>query len=74
MDGDIAKQTFQLPEPARAAFLATRLPAGHRTQVGNCGSNISEWPCETALSCLGGCVHYLRKKNDPVSRVRLIFN
>jgi hypothetical protein len=44
----------------------------HTTPHGQCGSNIAENPCETAVSCLGGCRHYLRRKNDAKSRASLM--
>jgi hypothetical protein len=70
--GSIADQVGALPVIERADFLNQRLTMLHTTPHGQCGSNIVENPCETAVSCLGGCRHYLRKKNDPVSRASLL--
>lgn len=44
----------------------------HTTPYGQCGSSIAENPCETAVSCLGGCRHYMRRKGDTKSRERLL--
>jgi len=70
--GSIADQVRALPVTERSEFLSQRLTMLHTTPHGQCGSNIVENPCETAVSCLGGCRHYLRKKNDPKSRASLL--
>jgi hypothetical protein len=70
--GSIADQVRALPVTERSDFLKQRLTMLHTTPHGQCGSNIVENPCETAVSCLGGCRHYLRKKNDPKSRASLL--
>ncbi len=70
--GSIADQVRALPVTERADFLAQRLTMLHTTPHGQCGSNIAENPCETAVSCLGGCRHYLRRKNDTKSRASLL--
>jgi hypothetical protein len=70
--GAIADQVRSLPEPDRDAFLEARLAMVHTTPLGDCASNIAEAPCATAVSCLGGCRHYLRRKGDESSRNRLV--
>jgi hypothetical protein len=70
--GTITDQVRALPVTERADFLNQRLTMLHTTPHGQCGSNIVENPCETAVSCLGGCRHYLRRKNDPKSRASLL--
>ena len=60
--GSIADQVRALPVIERSDVLNQRLTMLHTTPHGQCGSNIVENPCETAVSCLGGCRHYLRKK------------
>lgn len=70
--GSIADQVRALPVTERSDFLNQRLTMLHTTPHGQCGSNIVENPCETAVSCLGGCRHYLRKKNDVSSRLSLL--
>jgi hypothetical protein len=70
--GSIADQVRALPVIERSDFLNQRLTMLRTTPHGQCGSNIVENPCETAVSCLGGCRHYLRKKNDPKSRASLL--
>lgn len=70
--GSITDQVRALPVTERANFLNQRLTMLHTTPHGQCGSNIVENPCETAVSCLGGCRHYLRRKNDPQSRASLL--
>jgi len=70
--GAIADQVRALPESDRGAFLDARLAMVHTTPLGNCASNIAEAPCATAVSCLGGCRHYLRRKGDEASRNRLL--
>jgi hypothetical protein len=70
--GSITDQVQALPVTERAEFLKQRLTMLHTTPHGQCGSNIAENPCETAVSCLGGCRHYLRKKNDTKSRASLL--
>jgi hypothetical protein len=70
--GAIADQVRALPEPDREAFLDARLAMVHTTPLGDCASNIAETPCATAVSCLGGCRHYLRRKGDEASRNRLL--
>lgn len=70
--GTIADQVRALPETEREAFLNSRLTMLHTTPLGQCGSNIAENPCATAVSCLGGCGHYLRRKGDERSRVALL--
>jgi hypothetical protein len=69
--GTIADQVKKLPEAERGIFLETRLAMVHTTPHGSCGSNIAEAPCATAVSCLGGCRQYLRRKGDEVSRKSL---
>jgi hypothetical protein len=68
---EITKQVQALPQTERDAFLQSRLAMVHTTPYGQCGSSIAENPCETAVSCLGGCRHYLRRKGDTNSRARL---
>ena len=70
--GSIADHVMALPLIERATFLDDRLTMLHTTPLGQCGSNIAENPCATAVSCLGGCRHYLRKKNDSKSRAALL--
>jgi hypothetical protein len=70
--GTIVEQVKALPVVEREAFLQNRLTMLHATPLGDCGSNIAENPCETAVSCLGGCKHYLRRKNDRSSRLSLL--
>jgi hypothetical protein len=70
--GSITDQVRALPVTERADFLNQRLTMLHTTPHGQCGSNIVENPCETGVSCLGGCRHYLRKKNDVKSRASLL--
>jgi hypothetical protein len=70
--GDLAKQVAELPPGVREPFLKKRLSMGHSTPNGDCSSNVAETPCATALSCLGGCTYYLRRKNDQKSRDRLL--
>ena len=70
--GSIADQVRAVPVTERSDFLNQRLTMLHTTPHGQCGSNIVENPCETAVSCLGGCRHFLRKKNDPKSRASLL--
>ena len=70
--GSIGDQVRALPVTERSEFLNQRLTMLHTTPHGQCGSNIVENPCETAVSCLGGCRHYLRKKNDAKSRASLL--
>jgi hypothetical protein len=70
--GTIADQVRALPETEREAFLSSRLTMLHTTPLGQCGSNIAENPCQTAVSCLGGCGHYLRRKGDEASRLALL--
>jgi hypothetical protein len=72
MFGSITDQIRALPVTERTDFLNQRLTMLHTTPHGQCGSNIVENPCETAVSCLGGCRHYLRRKNDPKSRASLL--
>lgn len=69
--GTIADQVKNLPESERTVFLQTRLAMVHTTPHGLCGSNIAEAPCATAVSCLGGCRQYLRRKGDEASRKSL---
>ena len=69
--GVIADQVRALPQTDRKAFLNARLTMLHATPLGDCGSSIAENPCETALSCLGGCRHYLRRKGDEASRLSI---
>jgi hypothetical protein len=70
--GDLAKQVAELPADVREPFLKKRLSMGHSTPNGDCTSNVAETPCATALSCLGGCTYFLRRKNDQKSRDRLL--
>jgi len=70
--GLIADQAKSLPEHERNMYLRLRLAMAHATPLGDCGSNVAEDPCETAVSCLGGCRHYLRRKNDRRSRGSLL--
>jgi len=70
--GVIADQVEGLPRPERASFLKDRLAMIHTTPHGQCASNLAETPCATALSCLGGCRNYLRKKGDQKSRKTLL--
>lgn len=70
--GTISDQVQSLPERDRPAYLSARLTMVHTTQHGQCGSNIVENRCETAVSCLGGCRYYLRRKNDAKSRASLL--
>lgn len=70
--GIIADQVKALPESDRSSFLESRLAMVHTTPHGQCASNIAENPCATAVSCLGGCRHYLRRKGDKASRRRLL--
>ncbi|MDE2481709.1 MAG: hypothetical protein KGN02_05930 [bacterium] len=70
--GVIADQVKTLPESERKVFLESRLAMVHTTPHGQCASNIAENPCATAVSCLGGCRHYMRRKGDEVSRRRLL--
>lgn len=70
--GAIADQVRALPEADRTAFLEARLAMLHTTPHGQCASNIAESPCATAVSCLGGCRHYLRRKGDLESRESLL--
>ncbi|MGZ3522672.1 MAG: hypothetical protein ACXWNK_13530 [Vulcanimicrobiaceae bacterium] len=72
MFGEIAKQVRQLPDSERMKFLESRLAMVHTTPYGNCASTIAENPCATAVSCLGGCRHFLRAKGDTKSRERLL--
>ncbi|MGB8204314.1 MAG: hypothetical protein WCE83_06530 [Candidatus Baltobacteraceae bacterium] len=69
--GIISDQVRALPEVERESFLKDRLTMVHVTHLGRCASNIAENPCATAVSCLGGCGHYLRRKGDAKSRVAL---
>uniref|UniRef100_E6PHT1 Uncharacterized protein n=1 Tax=mine drainage metagenome TaxID=410659 RepID=E6PHT1_9ZZZZ len=69
--GTIADQVKMLPEVERSAFIESRLAMVHTTPHGQCASNIAENPCASAVSCLGGCRHYLRKKGDEKSKTRL---
>jgi hypothetical protein len=69
--GTIATQVQALPESDRSAFIDARLAMVHTTPLGDCASNIAENPCATAVSCLGGCRHYLRRKGDKKSRQSL---
>jgi len=70
--GVIADQVQALPEAERGAFLESRLAMIHTTPHGECASNIAESPCATAMSCLGGCRQYLRRKGDAKSRESLL--
>ncbi len=70
--GVIADQVTALPEIERGAFLEARLAMIHTTPHGQCASNIAESPCATAMSCLGGCRQYLRRKGDAQSRESLL--
>ena len=70
--GVIADQVQQMPEAERGPFLDARLAMIHTTPHGQCASNIVESPCATAVSCLGGCRQYLRRKGDAKSRESLI--
>ena len=70
--GIIADQVQALPEAERGAFLEARLAMIHTTPHGHCASNIAESPCATAMSCLGGCRQYLRRKGDAKSRESLL--
>lgn len=70
--GVIADQVKMLPESERTVFLDSRLAMVHTTPHGQCASNVAENPCATAVSCLGGCRHYLRRKGDEASRRRLL--
>ncbi len=68
MYGVIADQVKQMPEAECGVFLKARLAMVHTTPLGQCASNIAESPCATAVSCLGGCRQYLRRKGDLESR------
>lgn len=70
--GIIADQVQALPEVERGAFLEARLAMSHTTPHGQCASNIAESPCATAMSCLGGCRQYMRRKGDAKSRESLL--
>jgi hypothetical protein len=70
--GVIADQVKALPEAERGPFLEARLAMIHTTPHGQCASNIAESPCATAMSCLGGCRQYLRRKGDAKSRQSLL--
>jgi hypothetical protein len=70
--GVIADQVRALPEAERGTFLEARLAMSHTTPHGQCASNIAESPCATAMSCLGGCRQYLRRKGDVKSRESLL--
>jgi hypothetical protein len=70
--GVIAEQVQALPEAERGPFLEARLAMIHTTPHGQCASNIAESPCATAMSCLGGCRQYLRRKGDAKSRESLL--
>jgi hypothetical protein len=69
--GTISDQVRALPETERETFLKNRLTMIHTTHLGQCASNIAENPCATAVTCLGGCGHYLRRKGDEKSRTAL---
>jgi hypothetical protein len=70
--GIIADQVRALPEAERQPFLEARLAMIHTTAHGQCASNIAEAPCATAMSCLGGCRQYMRRKGDEKSRQSLL--
>ena len=70
--GIIADQVQALPEVERGTFLEARLAMSHTTPHGQCASNIAEAPCATAMSCLGGCRQYMRRKGDAKSRESLL--
>ncbi|MGH7736656.1 MAG: hypothetical protein ACREMP_02120 [Candidatus Tyrphobacter sp.] len=70
--GVIADQIRMLPEAERGAFLEARLAMSHTTAHGQCASNVAEAPCATAMSCLGGCRQYMRRKGDAKSRESLL--
>jgi hypothetical protein len=70
--GIIAEQVRALPEAERGTFLEARLAMSHTTAHGQCASNIAEAPCATAMSCLGGCRQYMRRKGDARSRESLL--
>jgi len=70
--GIIADQVRALPEAERGTFLEARLAMSHTTAHGQCASNIAEAPCATAMSCLGGCRQYMRRKGDSKSRESLL--
>jgi hypothetical protein len=70
--GIIADQVRALPEAERETFLEARLAMSHTTAHGHCASNIAEAPCAIAMSCLGGCRQYMRRKGDVKSRESLL--
>ena len=70
--GAIVEQVRTLPEKERESFLASRVAMIHATPYGHCASNVAESPCETALSCVAGCRHFLYQKGNEKARARLL--